>query len=215
MTDPRSADTTPLDAPDVDVTEMAQEIAGSEPRRDQDGILDTSQVDVADANATETAFDEGESGVIGADDPIDSVESLELLEDQDLRSDETNDAELASEEGLSYVAPIDPPIVPSGDQGAQIAAGFGGSALDDPYDDDHLETPVTASDEMTERVRDAIRADASTSAYADTIEIETSGARVMLRGVVDDLEDDDNLVAVASTVAGVDEVIDRLEVAGL
>ena len=47
------------------------------------------------------------------------------------------------------------------------------------------------------------RADASTTEYAETIEIETEGSTVILRGVVEDLEDDDNLVAVASTVAGV------------
>jgi osmotically-inducible protein OsmY len=68
---------------------------------------------------------------------------------------------------------------------------------------------------MSDRVREAIRADASTTQYADSVEIDAEGGRVVLRGVVEDLEDDDNLVAVASTVTGVAEVVDRLDVATL
>ena len=68
---------------------------------------------------------------------------------------------------------------------------------------------------MTARVREALRADAETSRYADDVGIESDGGLVLLRGMVDDLEDSDALVAVASEVNGVVEVRDELEVPGL
>jgi hypothetical protein len=68
------------------------------------------------------------------------------------------------------------------------------------------------SNEMTARVREALRADSSTTQYADTIGIEARDGVVILRGVVYDLIDNDNLLAVASDVAGVAEVVDRLRV---
>jgi hypothetical protein len=214
--DRRAADTTPLNPPDVDVADTLRELAGEEPRDRQDGILDTDQIEIRTGQVTDTELYEGESGLSDISPAIDSPESLEMLEDLDLRSDETTDADVAAEEGLPWVPPIDPPIVPSSDpQGATIAAGFAGSALDEPYDLSHHAEGIPTEDEMTDRVREALRADASTTEYAETIEIETEGSTVILRGVVEDLEDDDNLVAVASTVAGVDEVIDELDVEGV
>jgi hypothetical protein len=41
------------------------------------------------------------------------------------------------------------------------------------------------------------------------------GSTVILRGVVDDLEDGDNLAAVIEQVDGIDEVRDETEVASL
>jgi hypothetical protein len=153
---------------------------------------------------------------VDAANPVDSAESLELLEDLDLRSDETTDPIIAAEEGVAYVAPVDPPVVPSSDpQGAVVAAGFAASALDRPYDADNHGSMLPPEDEMTDRVREALRADSTTSDYADRLEIDTEGGVVTVRGTVEDLEDDDNVVAVASTVEGVDEVVDRLDVATL
>ena len=216
MTDPRSADTTPLNPPDVDVTDMAREIAGTEEPDRQDGLFETDQIEVHSGALTDTELDEGFSGPTDTPTRIDDAASLEQLTDLDLRSDETSDANVAAEEGFAWVPPTDPPVVPSSDpQGAEIAAGFGSSSLDEPYDDSHFASVLPDEDEMTGRVREALRADAATTEYAEAIEIETDGDRVILRGVVEDLEDDDNLVAVASTVEGVGEVVDRLEVATL
>jgi osmotically-inducible protein OsmY len=64
-------------------------------------------------------------------------------------------------------------------------------------------------------VREAIRADSSTSQYAGTITIAVRDGVVTLRGVVDDLVDSDNLLAVAEYVDDVDEVVDELRVRGL
>jgi len=150
------------------------------------------------------------------EDGVESLESLEDLADAGLREDETSDPELAAEEGLAYVPPTDPPVIPADNkEGIEIAAGFGATSLDEPYDEDHPSELLTPEDEMTARVREALRADAETSRYADDVGIESDGGLVLLRGMVDDLEDSDALVAVASEVNGVVEVRDELEVPGL
>jgi len=96
-----------------------------------------------------------------------------------------------------------------------IASGLGVSALDEPYDESHHSSFLPDDDEVSARVREALRADSSTSQYADTIAIETRDGLAILRGLVDDLIDNDNLLAVASDVAGVTEVVDALRVRGL
>jgi osmotically-inducible protein OsmY len=89
---------------------------------------------------------------------------------------------------------------------------MGSSALDEPYDADHHSGFLPDGDEVSARVREALRADSSTTQYADTVRIVTRGRTVILRGLVDDIDDSDNMVAVAQYVAGIDEVIDELEV---
>jgi hypothetical protein len=95
---------------------------------------------------------------------------------------------------------------------AEIASGLGVSALDEPYDEWHHSSFLPDDDEVSARGREALRADSSTWQYADTIAIETHDGMVILRGMVDDLIDNDNLLAVASNVAGVTEVVDALQV---
>ena len=67
---------------------------------------------------------------------------------------------------------------------------------------------------MEERIREALRADAATSAYADTLALATAGGRVAVSGVVEDIDDTDNIVEVISRVSGVAEVIEQLESGG-
>lgn len=144
------------------------------------------------------------------------AQNLELLTELELRAGETDDANVAAEEGMTYVPPIDPPVIPSDDpQGIDVAAGFGSSALDEPYDRDHRAEALTAEDDMSARVREALRADSLTSRYADSVVIGTRGGVVALRGVVDDVDDTDHMAAVAARVSGVAEVIDELEVRAL
>lgn len=144
-------------------------------------------------------------------------ENVEDLAATELRAGETGDAQVAAEEGMTWVPPTDPPVVPDPDdpQGAQVAAGFGETAVDEPFDHDHPSQSIAGEDELSARVREALRADASTSRYAETLAIGTRGSTVALRGVVDDVEDSDNVVAVASRVSGIDEVVDELDVRAL
>jgi osmotically-inducible protein OsmY len=76
-------------------------------------------------------------------------------------------------------------------------------------DDDSGEPQLTA------QVREALRADAATSPFADRLVIATVGSTVVLRGAVDSLEDGDAVVEAASRVPEVDEVRDETEVPGL
>jgi hypothetical protein len=149
---------------------------------------------------------------------VSETAGLDLLTDLELRASETADPLVASDEGATYVPPIDPPVIP-GQAGslanAEIASGLGVSALDEPYDEWHHGSFLPDDDKMSARVREALRADSSTSAYADMIDIETRDGVVILRGEVDDLIDNDNLLAVASDVAGITEVVDALRVRGM
>ncbi|NJN18647.1 MAG: BON domain-containing protein [Oscillochloris sp.] len=88
------------------------------------------------------------------------------------------------------------------------------SSLEHPYDQDHHGDFDLDEDELSARVRDALRADSQTTAYADQVTIITRGNLVVLRGEVRDITDSDNLAAVAQYVAGVDEVIDELQLSG-
>jgi hypothetical protein len=166
---------------------------------------------------TDTEIYQGE---LEGGEPLDAIEgrsgSLELLTDLELRGDETSDPNVAAEEGLAYVAPSDPPVVPAeAPGGIEIAAGMGASALDEPYDPDHAATLLADEDDMAARIREAIRADAATSDYADRIAIGTRGGLIVLRGTVDDIGDTDELVAVAQRVTGVVDVVEELAVDGL
>ena len=143
--------------------------------------------------------------------------SIEALAGRELRAGETIDPLLAAEEGLAWIPPTDPVVVPdaASPEGLRVATGFGTTALDEPYDADHHGELLSAEDEMTDRVREALRADAATSRYADALKIDTEGGIATIRGVVDDILDSDDIVAVASEVTGIVEVRDHLDVRGV
>jgi hypothetical protein len=193
-----------------------REHLGAHRAEDQTAYLDPDELDRA-AGPTDTAVYEGdleaEGGLVESDA---DQRSFESLTERELRSGETDDPSEAAEEGLTYVAPTDPPVVPGEEGEPEVAAGFGSSALDDePYDADHHSELVTEDDEVSERVREALRADATTTTYADTLDVETDGRMVVVRGAVADIDDADNVLAVAERVAGVSQVVDELEVAGI
>lgn len=80
---------------------------------------------------------------------------------------------------------------------------------------DHHAEPVAEWDERTARVMEALRADAQTTDLVDHLSVETDGGQVVVRGVVADLDDEEAVLAVIDSVDGVNEIIDRLEVAAL
>jgi hypothetical protein len=207
---------TPLNPPDVPIDDKQRELEGSRSRDDQGATaIDKSSVDHL-GTLTPTGVYEGELAAGVDDDLPGDAENLELMTELELRDGETNDAMEAVEEGFTYIPPIDPPTVPGGGYtGAEVASGLGSSALDEPYDEDHHNNFLGAEDELSARVREAIRADSSTTQYADRIAIATEGGVVMLRGIVDDLLDSDNLLAAAEYVEGVVEVVDKLRVRGI
>ncbi len=145
------------------------------------------------------------------------AENLEDLTALEMRAGETANPDIAAEEGLAWVPPIDPPVIPSEEdpQGLAVAAGFGVDSLAEPYDADHHSEAVTDTDDMEERIHEALRADSATSAMAQRIQVALRGGTVILRGEVEDLVDTDEVVAVVERVTGVTEVIDEIEVAAL
>jgi len=144
------------------------------------------------------------------DEPL--VENLEFLESLELRAEETDDPNEAAEEGLTWVPPTDPPVIAGPDGDPEVAAGFGTTSIDEPFDADHHAEALWGEDEVTARVYDALRADALASQYIDDLQIESAGAIVRISGIVDDLEDEEQILAVASEVAGVVEVRSRIRV---
>jgi hypothetical protein len=193
-----------------------RELLGRQPLDDQSGFRDDDQVDRAE-EPTDTAIYQGDLEAEGAlvEDDIDN-RSFESLTERELRSGETDDAGEASEEGLTFVPPTDPPVMAGDDGQPEVAAGFSTSALDgEPFDADHHSGAMPLDDEVTERVRDALRAEAMTTEYADELDVETDGRVVILRGTVADLDDEDAVVSAAERVAGVSQVVDELEVAGV
>ena len=218
MHDPRNVDTTPLNPPDPEPEELLRQLAGDEPRIDQDGILDTSQIDTGGA-ISDTEIYEGELEA-GVNDDLDTndrglTESLELLEGRELRADETANPDVAAEEGETWVPPIDPPVIAdaSSAQGVTVAAGFGSTAFDEPFDEDHHGSSLTSDDEVTERVKEALLADSRTSRLADRLLVATVGGVVAIRGLIDDVDDSDLIEEVVSEVDGVSEVREETELA--
>jgi len=205
-------DTTPLNGPEPEDEEKLRELRGDRSADDQGaGAISANHVDgLGELTDTDQYLGEIEAGV--HDDLPDDPESLEMLTELELRDGETDEAAIASDEGMTYVPPIDPPTVPNHDrESAEIASGFGVSAMDEPYDRDHHSSYEITDDEIVARVREALRADSATTQYADELVIAARGAVVTLRGEVDDLLDSENLLAVAGYVEGVAEVVDKLQ----
>lgn len=191
---------------------------GDQPLGDQEAFRRQDEVDdLGELTDTEIYEGELEAGVhddLPTEPVAQNVEDLTALE---LRRGETGDPNVAAEEGMPWVPPMDPPVVPDLDdpQGAQVASGFGTSALDEPYDEDHQSEALSDDDELAARVREALVADSATSRFAETIVIGTRGGLVVLRGRVDDVDDTDEVVAVVERVTGVREVREELEVEAL
>lgn len=189
----------------------------TEPRRDR-AYLTTDEVDTL-GELTDTEIYEGELEAGVSDDlPTEPLErNLEMLTELELRDGETADPNVAAEEGMTWVPPIDPPVVADAEdpEGVRVAAGFGVDSRDEPYDADHHSELITAEDELKARIREALLADSATSRYADSLVIGHRMGRVVVRGVVDDIDDTDNVAEVISNVVGVTEVIDELEVTGV
>ncbi|HEU4572775.1 MAG TPA: BON domain-containing protein [Candidatus Limnocylindrales bacterium] len=196
--------------PDPDV----RSLAGFRDAEDEGDPLGRDEVDDL-GSITDVEIYEGEleARVPYIDQPDEPVaENLEMLIEREMRAGETANADVAAEEGEVWVPPTDPPVVPGDEAQPVVAAGFGTTSVEEPFDADHHQDSVMPEDERTERVVEALRADASTSFLADRLSVDTDGGLVLITGEVDDLDDEDNVLAVASTAAGVTEVVSRIRV---
>jgi hypothetical protein len=208
--DRQHTDNTPLNGEDLSLEQKQRQLEGRQPKSDQEAWID--QAHTGDLEGV-TPTDKYEADLAsGAFDPEQDSESLELLTEREMREGETGDPFKAAEEGQTYVPPVDPPTMPGGDYPTHVASGMGVSSLSDTYQAGSHNRPLPDADEMRARVYEALRADSSTNAYADTVVAITRGDTVILRGMVDDLLDAQNISAVSQYVEGVAEVIDELQV---
>jgi len=187
--------------PKIDRDELAdvRRLLGEEPPSEQDGVVDAEDIE-----------DLPESNVTAQDELTDGLDTAD-------RAGETSDPNVAAEEGLAWVPPVDPPVIADSDAegGIAVAAGFGETAEDEPFDIDHHAEVLPTAEELIDRVHEALVADARTSRLAEQVVVDTIGGVVILKGTVDDLEDTDLLVEVAGAVSGVVDVRDETDVAGL
>lgn len=216
MTERRPAPPEP-EAPDTaaEVDPDVAQLLGLRPA-DADPLPDADEVDHM-GSITSTRIYQGdlEARPPDGDQPDDpAAENLESLTATELRDGETDDPNEAAEEGLTWIPPTDPPLR-TGDDGPEVAAGFGTSATDEPFDQDHHAAALSPVDEVEARVLEALRADALTSGFADDLEIDVEGGRVRIAGLVDDVDDEDAVLAVVETVSGVGEADSRLKVRAL
>lgn len=205
---------TPADVAEELPIDDVIEIQGDEVPVDQDGILDPDELE-HERTMTRTELDAGytipDREYAGG--PESTLDHLDL---DDLREGETDDPGVAVQEGLTYVPPIDPPVVadPEARDGIMPAAGIGVSAESEPYDDDHRGTDLDPGSELNTRVREALRADAQTSVLQDRLVVGTRGSVAVIRGVIDDVDDSDSIIEVVSRVNGISDVLDETELAG-
>lgn len=190
------------------------EIQGDTVPVDQDGILDPDQLE-HERSATRTELDAGytipDREYAGGEES-----TLDDLDLDDLREGETDDPGVAAQEGLTYVPPIDPPVVadPEARDGITPAAGIGLSAESEPYDEDHRGTDLDPGSEVNTRIREALRADSQTTVLADRLVVGTRGSVAVIRGVIDDVDDSDSIIEVVSRVNGISDVVDETELVG-
>lgn len=175
--------------------------------------VDVSAVDQLEG-ITQTDVYQGET--TSTQEREEAAEDFDLLIETDLREGETDDVMESVEEGLTYIPPIDPPVSPITDdpEGAAVATGFGLTAEDD-LDADDLQTLGSTDDDLTARVRRALRDDSLTLHLARRVRIAADNGIVIVRGEVDDLTDSDSILAVLEDVPGVDEIRDETTIRGL
>ena len=145
MPDPRNRPDDRPNTTSLPLIEQLQALDGEEMPEDQDAVLSPDEIE-SEPELTDTELYLGElatGGGAGRDNRTGDVESLQGLADRDLRDGETDDPYVASQEGLTYIPPTDPPFVPSDDpQGIEIAAGTGASSLEEPYDEEDRKSVV-------------------------------------------------------------------------
>ncbi|MEA2623770.1 MAG: hypothetical protein QOH61_2680 [Chloroflexota bacterium] len=212
----RAADLTDDERAELERLE-AEELMGAREVDRLEAVFPVEGVDTL-GSMTDTRIYEGEleARTPDSDQPDEPLEqNLEFLEATELRAEETDDPAEAAEEGMTWVPPTDPPVVSTSEGDLEMGAGFGTTSLDEPFDADHHSELMWGEDEVTARVREALRADSLASQYADDLHIDTDGSVVRVSGIVDDLEDEEQILAVISEIDGVTDIRNRLRVLGL
>jgi osmotically-inducible protein OsmY len=131
----------------------------------------------------------------------------------DAMNPDAPDDEPPAEPDTTFFPPTDP-VVGRNDQGLlEVIGGFAPTSLSDSGVRPSAEDNVPGDEALAEAVRRELREDASTTDLR--IRVIVRRGVVHLRGAVPALQDAENAEAVASSVPGIREVIDELDVPGL
>lgn len=115
----------------------------------------------------------------------------------------TTDPSESVEEAEVYMPPTDPPVLPSSNQGADIATGTGTSAEGAPFRADAPAGDAWIQEEVTR----VLQEDSLTSELP--LSVNVANGTVFIHGFVRDAEDAEQAESVAGLVPGVVSVEDR------
>lgn len=128
-----------------------------------------------DADDLETPF----PGVVGTTDVLEAVRDAE-----------------------PYMAPEDPPVVPGGAEGIEIATGFG-MGVEEEGETDAL---LRGDEDIRDEVMLALRQDSLSSQYTWSVNVVHGVVR--LRGAVPSIDDAEHAMSVIGELPGVVDVVD-------
>lgn len=171
-----------------------------------------------------------QESAMGDDDPLVevSLEELDELNDEiqrDRESEEifdtqhtdgsTSNPEQAEEQGLVYIPPDDPPVIPSDNlQGAEVAAGFDAAIAGEDPRARRVPARLLGNDEDLEAmVRTALIKNSETSTLQD-VRVAVQDGVVHLYGVVSSLEEIAIVDQLVRDLEAVDEVVNHLDAEG-
>jgi hypothetical protein len=122
---------------------------------------------------------------------------------------------MAEVQGLVYIPPDDPPVIPSDrPEQIEIAAGFGKAIEeeDDPREEVLPDHVINNDSDLEEKIRAALRKNSETTTLTE-IDVTVEDGIVYLSGQVETLDDVDLVVTVVRDLEGVVDVEEDLEVA--
>ena len=147
--------------------------------------------------------------------PLPSEDEGNLTEES--TTGQTDDYLVAQEEALPYDPPSDRVLSePRGSKGGVDFAGTDPTPGGELGREDNVQPGVataTRDDELLGDVIEALRA--SDVVSGDRIRLAVNGTQVIVRGEVESIEVSDEVLGIVGDVAGVTEVVDELEVAGI
>lgn len=122
----------------------------------------------------------------------------------------------AQQQGLVYIPPDDPPVLPSDDpQGIEMGAGFGkGVEFDDPRPEETPERLAGSDWDLQARIVDVLRKSSLTNQMTG-VQVLVEDRIVYLRGAVETLDDVDIVCSVIQAIDEVDEIEEELIVTSL
>ena len=140
----RPRDPSPVDAGDLPIDDV-MDVQGDAPPIDQDAVIGIDEIE-HERTPTRTELDAGYSipdlTLAGGEAAV-----LDGLDVDELREGETDDPGVAAQEGLTYVPPIDPPVVPDPEAGDGIPVAAGMAVSADP-----IPTTTTTGEPISTRV---------------------------------------------------------------